>query len=279
MRRRAKIYVAAVATVAIAGVVVIRATGGDDTLRFTPPGAYTTQFELSMASLLPKDKNDALNLRLVDRQQHLVADCMHHNSFQYAPVDAPSIIDTTTETDFTSLSYAQNYGFGISSWPRFQPDQSGNNTYRASLSGDALKNYENTLKQCADNAEYQADREYGVSAATERFDAINGQAQRDPRLVGARQAWQSCAQRRGYTDPSRDALIATLRNEYNSVLDVIGVRTSIVGDAGRERRAEQDPRYQRFRQREIAAAVSTFPCSQALDRLYAQIYEQFMSHR
>lgn len=174
MRRRAKIYVAAVAAVVIAGVVVIRATGDDDTVRFTPPGAYTTQFELSMAGLLPKDTNDALNLHLVDREQHLVADCMDHNSFRYSPVDAHSIIDTTTETDFTSRSYAQTYGFGISSWPHFQPDRSGNNTYRDSLSGDALNNYENALKRCTDNAEYQADQEYGVSAATERFDAING---------------------------------------------------------------------------------------------------------
>ncbi len=279
MRRRVKIYVAAVAAVVIAGVVVIRATGGDGTPRSTPLGGYTTQFELSMAGLLPKDSNDALNLRLVDREQHLVADCMHHNSFRYAPVDAHSIIDTTTETDFTSLSYAQTYGFGISSWPQFQPDHSGNNTYRDSLSGGTLNNYENALKQCADNAEYQADREYGVGAATERFDAINGQVQPDPRLVGARQAWQSCAQRNGYPDPSREALIATLRNDYNSVLDAIGVHTSLVGDSARERRAEQDPRYQRFRQREIAAAVTTFPCSQDLDRIYAETYEQLMSHR
>jgi hypothetical protein len=279
MQGRVKVYVAAVAAVVIAGVVVIRTMGGDDTSRFIPAGAYTTQFELSMAGLLPKDASDALNLRLADREQHLVADCMHHDSFQYTPVDAHSIIDTTTETDFTSLSYAQNYGFGISSWPQFQPDHSGNETYRASLSGGAPKNYENALQQCADTADYQADREFGVSAATDHFNAVNGQAQRDPRLVGARQAWQSCAQHHGYPDLSRDALITALRNDYNSILDAIGVRPSLVGDADRERRAEQDPRYQRFRQREIAAAVATFPCSQDLDRIYAQVYEQLMSHR
>lgn len=279
MQGRVKVYVAAVAAVVIAGVVVIRTMGGDDTSRFIPAGAYTTQFELSMAGLLPKDASDDLNLRLADREQHLVADCMHHDSFQYTPVDAHSIIDTTTETDFTSLSYAQNYGFGISSWPQFQPDHSGNETYRDSLSGGAPKNYENALQQCADTADYQADREFGVSAATDHFNAVNGQAQRDPRLVSARQAWQSCAQHHGYPDLSRDALIAALRNDYNSILDAIGVRPSLVGDADRERRAEQDPRYQRFRQREIAAAVATFPCSQDLDRIYAQVYEQLMSHR
>jgi hypothetical protein len=278
MRGRVKIYVAAVAAVVIVGVVVIRAAGGDGTPRSTPPGAYTTQFELSMAGLLPKDASDALNLRLVDREQHLVADCMHHKSFQYTPIDARSIIDTTTETDFTSLSYAQEYGFGISSWPQFQPDRSGNETYRTSLSGGTRRNYENVLQQCTDNAESQAGREFGVSAATDQFNSVNGQVQRDLQLVGARQKWQSCAQLHGYPSPTRDALIATFRNDYNSVLDAMGVR-SLVSDADRERRAEQDPQYQRFRQREIAAAVAVFPCSQDLDQIYAKVYEQLMSHR
>jgi hypothetical protein len=279
MRRRVKIYVAAVAAVVIAGVVVIRATGGDDTPRFTPAGAYTTQFELSMAGLLPKDASDALNIRLVDREQHVVADCMHHNSFQYTPVDVRSIIDTTTETDFTSLSYAQNNGFGISSWPQFQPDRSGNEAYRASLPSGTQKNYENVLRQCADNAKYQADREFGVSVATDNFNTVDGQVWRDSRLVSARQLWQSCAQYHGYPASSRDTLIATLRNDYNLILDMIGTYPSSGGDIDQERRTEQDPRYQRFHQHEIAVAVATFPCSQDMDRIYTQVYKQLMSHR
>lgn len=279
MLRHAKMCVAAVAAVVITGVVVIRATGGDDTPRPTPSGAYANQLELSMAGLLSKDASDALNLRLADREQHLAADCMHHNSLQYTPVDAHSIIDTTTETDFASLSYAQNYGFGISSWSQFQPDHSGNDTYRASLSHSTQNDYDTTLQQCTDNAQQQADQEFGASAATDQFNAVDGRVKRDPRFVGARQTWQSCAQHYGYTDSSRDALIATLRNDYNSILETIGVHSPSVSDADRKRRAEQDPRYQRFRQREIAAAVATFPCSQGLDQTYAQVYKQLMSHR
>lgn len=271
MRGRVMIYVAAVvAVVVIAGVVVICSMGGDD----TPSGAYTAQFELSMAGLLPKDTSDALNLRLVDREQHLVADCMHHGSFQYAPVDPHSVIDTTTETDFTSLSYAQRYGFGISAWPVFQPDRSGNETYRAALLTSKQKSYDNTLEQCADNAKRQADREFGVSVATDRFNATNDRVQRDPRFVEARHEWQSCAQRRGYSYPNRDTLIATFRNDYNSILDTAGVSSSLTGEADSQHHAEQNPQYQQFREREITAAVDTFPCSQDLDSAYAKIYAQ-----
>jgi hypothetical protein len=270
-----RIYIMLVVGVAavtffVGGAAMPHRNGGDALSSGTATSPLTP-FELNVAGLLPKTSADASNLELVRREQQLIADCMRQHHFIYHPVEPRSIVDTTTETDFTSAAYAHQYGFGISAWPRFAPDNSGNNQYVTSLPPKQQENYTEAAQQCSDQATDRANDELHVTEADKEFRVTDERVKRDPRYISAQHDWANCIERKGYEAPTREELIASLREKYNEITVAINSR-SAPSLAQREQAALTDPDYSRFRQQEITTAVDTYLCSQPLDASYASIY-------
>ncbi|MFD9062684.1 hypothetical protein ACFVZ3_14315 [Kitasatospora purpeofusca] len=236
------------------------------------------RLELILAGVLPQSENNRFNTELAARAEELIAACMSGKGFQYTAKNPRSLVDTTTSTDFSSLTYAQSNGFGISSWPIFEPSHE-NDAYEASLVGERMQKYNSALSSCADSSGVRAAKEFGVKKGNSDYTRIDGMILSDPRYQSAGSTWAECAKSGGFSYPSRISLIAGLRKEHQALMKRISsqvISGKEVSQSELEVRAKSDAGYQEFNRKEIAAAVATFPCSQAADKVYQDLFKEFI---
>jgi hypothetical protein len=231
---------------------------------------------LILAGIAPKAAGDSFNLELAAHAQTLLGGCMRKAGFDYRPVDPHAIVDTRTETDFRSLSYAQRYGFGIAAWPVFAPDDSGNREYQQKLPARRQAEYSAASSRCSDAANEQANADFGVPLADQENDALDRRVRASTDYTAARLQWQRCARAAGHTEASRSALMDALRARHDDLVSRISGDAAAPTDTAAQRRIDANPDFQRFRREEISAAVGTFPCSQRLDAVYARIYTSLL---
>ncbi|MEV7783376.1 hypothetical protein [Kitasatospora sp. NPDC088351] len=270
-----KVLVLALAAAVVLGGTVTVFVMRSGATELTP--AQTTQahrLTLALAGVLPRSEDAQFNLDLAARTEQLIADCMPAHGLHYVPKNPRSLIDTETSTDFSSLEYAQKHGFGIAAWPSFLPSHE-NDSYTASLSEEAVTRYNQALSSCSDNSREKAGQEFGVDKGNSDYNKIDKKVTSSSRYRAAGQEWMTCAKERGYDYPSRLVLIQRLRGEYQGVMNELHGSNSdgtpyVNGEI--QARAEADSKYQEFRQKEVSAAVTTFPCSQSLDRVYQEVF-------
>ncbi len=274
MRGSPKLLCSSFAALAVAGVVALLLLRGGDARPPSPAAlAARSRLELILAGIAPKSEADAFNANLARRAQRLTAACMRERGFQYREVDPAAIMDTETETDFSSLAYARRHGFGISAWPTFAPDTSGNRAYAKSLPAARAHAYDDALSGCAEKAGAQANQELGVAEANKAYDAKDARLQRSDEYQRAQAAWRACARQAGYDAPSRSALMDALRAERDQLSRKVTGDAEVAADQRRQRLLDADPAFQAFRRKEIAAAVATFDCSRKLDAVYARLFQ------
>lgn len=276
MRRSVRVTLACLAVAAGAGAVAWTQLPGDGAQAGAASGERTRQVELILAGIAQKTAGDSLNLDLATRAQTLIRTCMKKDGFDYHPVDPHAIVDTTTETDFRSLAYAQRYGFGIAAWPVFAPDWSGNREYQATLSTQRQADYAAASSRCLDTANEKANADFGIPQANQENDELDRRVRASADYVKAREEWQRCARAAGHTEASRAALMDALRARHDDLVNRISGDAATPTDAAAQRRIDANPAFQVFRRDEINAAVGTFPCSQRLDAVYARIYTSML---
>ncbi|MBO1416416.1 hypothetical protein [Streptomyces sp. FH025] len=270
-----RILVLALAVAAALGGTATVFVMRSGTTELTPAQtAQARRLTLALAGVLPRSEDAQFDLDLATRTEQLIAGCMPARGFQYVPKNPRSLVDTETSTDFSSLEYAQKHGFGIAAWPAFLPSHE-NDSYTASLSEEAATRYDQALSSCSDDSREEAGREFGVDKGNSDYNKIDKKVTSSARYQAAGLEWMACAKNRGYDYPSRLDLIRQLRGEYQKIMNELHGRNSdgkpyVNGEI--QARAEADSKYQEFRQKEVSAAVATFPCSQTLDRVYREVF-------
>lgn len=251
-------------------------TRTSNTSGVSPPSSQVTHAEDVMAELVPNSIVDQFRLDLAAHTERLISDCMASHRLRYEPKDPHSLVDVTTDTDFASLSYARTYGFGVTSLPTFTATQHLKDDFLNSLDDAPRKSYERQLSLCADSAAELVDRRDGVTEAERRFSRTDNLVQTDPEYRTAMKAWIICAAAAGYSEPSRMSLIDSFRTERDLLitrLSSANASQSATAAPPLQASAEKDRAFQNLRRRERRAAVATFNCSQALDRVYRERYE------
>jgi hypothetical protein len=235
--------------------------------------ARAAHLEDILAGVVPDREADQFELDLASRKENLIATCMTGHNMSYQPRDPHSVVDVVTNTDFASKDYAAQYGFGIATFPTFSGTD-GNAQYLKTLSDDQRREY----KKCDETANAQAQDEYGVKQANDRFTQRDDAVRADPRYQAAQTGWATCAAAKGYRQPTREALIESLRADHDKIIQRLSAKAGDAPDPDRAVRdlAGADQEFQAFQARERQAAGDTFPCSQELDRVYAEVYR---SHR
>jgi negative regulator of sigma E activity len=273
-RRRTAVLTVAAAVVA-AAVVVVGVTAFSSADDQNPrQKADTRRLVLILAGVSPHADSTRFDLELATRTEALTQTCMTAHGYQYTPKDPYSLVDPAISTDFTSLAYAQRYGFGISTFPSFTRSVA-DDAYVKSLSSQARAAYGNALSTCANDAQSQARTEYGISEANSEWERIDGEVQRDARYQAALVSWRACASRAGYPAASRLAAIKALRTRYQSVMaDVQKKVHGVVSQDQIAAIAAADPVWQSFHRDEVALATATFPCSQPVDETYAAVFQE-----
>ena len=227
-----------------------------------------------LAGIAPKSASDQFELDMATRQQQLDVTCMAAHQLHYIARDPHSLVDTVTETDFTSLDYAKTYGFGVTTFPHLT-GVDPNAATLAAMSSAQQDAYTKQLVACDDAANQQTNKEYDVDDANQVFNEIDQDVQNDPRYRDAVAAWHQCASAVGYQDPDRTSLISRLRDRMGVIRDDLSTTAAKSGapsDATVASLAEHDTGFQQLHQEEVTAAVATFPCSQRLDATYRDVY-------
>ncbi len=268
---RARVRGAATGLVLLCAVAACSPSGGG--AEGPDVAARAAHLEDILAGVAPDREADQFELDLAGRKESLIAACMTGHGMTYQPRDPRSVVDTTTNTDFASKDYAAQYGFGISAFPAFTGTDT-NAQYLKTLSDTQRRDYE----KCQDSANTQAQDEYGVKQANEHFTQLDDTVRADRQYTAAQAQWSKCAATKGYPQPTRETLIDSLRADYDKILQHLTAKAGTVEDPDRAVRelAGSDQEFQAFQARERQAALDTFPCSQDLDRVYADLYR---SHR
>jgi hypothetical protein len=268
---RARVRGVATGLVVLCAVAACSPNGGG--AEASDVAARAAHLEDILAGVAPDRDADQFELDLAGRKENLIATCMAGHQMTYQPRDPHSVVDTVTNTDFASKDYAAQYGFGIATFPTFSGTD-GNAQYLKSLSEDQRREYQ----KCDETANTQAQDEYGVKQANDRFTQRDDAVRADSRYTAAQAQWATCAAAKGYQQPNREALIDSLRTDHDKILQRLTAKTGDAPDPDRAVRelAGADQEFQAFQARERQAAVDTFPCSQDLDRVYAEVYR---SHR
>jgi hypothetical protein len=270
--RRYALSIIAMAVVAGAGGCTH--TGTSNTAGASP-SSQVRHVEDVMAELVPNSVADQFRLNLADHTEHLISDCMASHGFTYEPTDPHSLVDVTTDTDFASLTYARTYGFGVTSLPTFTATRHPKEDYLNSLDGAHRKSYELQFPRCADSATELVKQRDGVTEAERRFSRTDSLVQTDPEYRTAMKAWATCAAAAGYSETSRVSLIGSFQTERDLIskrLSSTSPSQSVTKAQDPQSSAGKDPAFQDLRRRERLAAVATFNCSQALDRVYRERY-------
>ncbi|HEY2694707.1 MAG TPA: hypothetical protein VGJ45_04505 [Pseudonocardiaceae bacterium] len=243
----------------------------------TPPphlSAHGQQLSRILAGLEPKSVADQFELAMTARQQQLDVSCMAAHHLRYLAQDPDNLVDTVTETDFSSLDYAKTYGFGVTTFPHLTGTDP-NAAALAAMKPAQRDAFNNQLSACDTAAGQQTDTEYDVTAANQAYDRIDKTVRADPAYRTAQDQWRRCAAAKGYQQPDRTTLIDSFQNKMGTIRDQLTAKAGAAGspgDAEVATLAGNDAAFQQLHQQEVAAAVSTFPCSQALDATYRRLY-------
>lgn len=205
--------------------------------------------EIHQAELLggasPDDLAQLENWFTYTQQQEIV-ECMAESGFEYAPVLLTSTSDSFA--DFTSREYAEAHGFGVvdavlgaDDEPQPASDPNAGNPYRNS------PEYSATLERCATEAAEEANRQTGLSQLRALDEEVVAAIAADPEVIDAAETWQECAASAGISAASRRDLIDTFLEE------------ALVTDPAR---------LGELRAAEVDAAVQTYGCSTAFDRVW-----------
>lgn len=240
----------------------------------SPPqlSARGQQLSRILAGLEPKPVADQFELAMTAREQQLDVACMATHQLHYLAQDPRNLVDTVTETDFGNLGYAETYGFGVTTFPHLTGSDPNAPALDAMTPADRDA-FNNQLSTCDAAARRQTDNEYDVTAANQAYDRIDKAVRADPRYQAAQAQWQQCATAKGYRQPDRATLIDFFQKRMGTIRDELTAKTGTTGSpAEAATLAANDPAFQQLHQQEVAAAVGTFPCSQALDATYRTLY-------
>lgn len=262
----------------VAGIGLVIALGAAACGGSTQPpplSARGQQLTRILAGLAPKSVSDQFELGMAGRQQQLDAACMAAHHLRYIPRDPHSLVDTVTETDFSSLAYAQTYGFGATTFPHLTGTDP-NAPALAAMNPAQRTAYTDQLNTCDTAANQQTNVEYDVATANQVFNQIDQTVRDDDlRYRDALAAWHQCASTQGYPQPDRATLIHDFQKQMSTIRDDLSTeatRSGSPGDTTVAALAARDTAFQQLHQQEVAAAVSTFPCSQRLDANYRTLY-------
>jgi len=254
---------------------VVACSGGDSTEGAAR--ARANRLEDILAGALPERDADRFELDLAARKEFLLAECMADSGLAYEARDPHSLVDVVTNTDFSSIDYAREYGFGITTFPTFTGTDP-NAALVDALPADQRLAYDEQRTECAESANTRAQQEFGVEEANRKFAAVDDRIRADSRFHAAESEWTTCATAKGYDQRSRTALIDSLHEEYDPIMLRLQTQVTDSGiapehqDATTHELAAHDPEFQQLKNKEKTAAVDTFPCSRELDRVYVEIY-------
>lgn len=228
-----------------------------------------------------------LDRRIFDRQETIVVECMKRRGFDHSPRDFPQTKKQRERaSDFTSLPYAQRFGFGVvvnnpaygagsedspedplgRTLGRMSPEE--RTAYQIALYGPpppgapgAPSGGSTPQPGCLDEASGRVRDDLGMTSVLQRFESVDTRVRADPRMREAEEAWRQCSATAGYRADSRLALIRQFEDRVTATVGQPG------GRAGDSRRALEPVLAE-----EIAAATATFPCSAALQQVYRKMY-------
>ncbi|MEV6006044.1 hypothetical protein AB0M29_04490 [Streptomyces sp. NPDC051976] len=263
----------AAAVTAGAGWLALPARGSHDPAE----SARARQLTLILAGAAPVSEAIQFDLDMAAREESLIAQCMRQAGLSYTPKDPHALVDTSTRTDFTSLAYARQRGFGISSWPAFAKDQAGSagNAGGAGTNDNSNSAYRGRQASCSDRADTTAEAEFGIKPGNDRYTEVDDRIHQQAAYRTAAQKWKSCAAAHGVDASSRLGLITSLRARYAGVLASLKSSAGGTGSiADLAAASAKDPAYQKFKTDEIRVATATFACSQGFDATYVHLFLQ-----
>ncbi|MEV8524232.1 hypothetical protein AB0451_08740 [Streptomyces sp. NPDC052000] len=272
--KRKAVLVAATGVVSMVAVGFAQFSSGDG--RTAPANDNVRRFVLILAGAADHSESTKFDLEVAAQTEALTADCMKSHGFRYTPKNPLSAVDPADASDFASLDYAHEHGFGISVFPHFLP-ATADKAYVKSLSGSALKAYVDSLSGCVDGAQRATEKEYGVREANSQWSQVDQKVQHDARYQSALQAWRNCASAVGRPAESRLSLIESLRKKYLPVIAEVQSGKPDVPQDQLAALAAKNPGWQSFHQAEVDAATATFPCSQATDRVYVSVFLEYVN--
>jgi hypothetical protein len=213
-----------------------------------------------------------------------VASCMHRLGFEYTEFTAnyvPTVDDAELLADLTDFRFATHHGFGLvdSALARPIPPQDPNSNYVLSLSDAAQRRYLVALEGdpssgaspsgCRAEGQTAFDQVLGRRGFADAVATAAHAALSTPVVIDAARQWTSCAASAGYPFSSRRALIDSLIERIQRIGGTGG--TDLASRPADSTRSALET----IRAAEVAAAVATFNCSQAYDRvLAAQVDEE-----
>ncbi|MCU1392643.1 MAG: hypothetical protein JWM34_1071 [Ilumatobacteraceae bacterium] len=260
------------------GIAIIVAVGFVGALSGCSGGTAAKKLDIRAAAVsefaggLTANGQVELEKRRAKITQDAIAECMTAKGFDYQPFYDAYLTNSSGQgagVDFTSLDYAKSHGFGVvdnSVAQHFDIPTDPNDkrllqapaaeqiAYSAALDGPTS---DGSLT-CRDQGEKAFQKEAGVDY--DHLGDLYTSVQDDPQVVSAEQAWSQCAKTAGFSATSRHALI----DEFSARLkQIIGSGPTNNVAAGTLDALRSD---------EIAAAVATFPCSQAYDKVFLRVF-------
>jgi hypothetical protein len=271
LKRRYTLVVIATAVVGVAGACT-RAGNTE-----SPQSAQVQKIENILAEIEPNSVADEFQLALTEHTERLTASCMAAHDFLYRPKDPHGLVDIVTDTDFASVDYAREYGFGVTAAPVLANTPDPNADYVASLDNARRQSFEAQLSLCSDSAVNAAKQQDGVTEAEQRFSRTDRQVRADAAYRAAEKEWARCATSAGYSQPTRLDLIRSFRMERDTIMQRLSSKIEPQSPSQPqipEALPEKAPEFEDLQRRERAAAVATLPCSQGLDHVYRERYQK-----
>lgn len=243
--------------------------------------------------------------------EQLTAECMAEQGFEYVPVDWSSmnggvVVGEDSEIEWGSREFAEQYGYGMSSWPGMDEQpleeeeqvwEDPNQAYVESMSDterdayyialygeqtgpedpEAEWEYDWTQAGCQGAAQQAVQEKYGLGgdqmgALQEDMEALWAQIQSDERVLALAGRWSDCMADAGYPGmASPDDPQQILSDEQNAIYEEV-YGDGLMEDADWEAlEAEVRERTAAMTEKEIAMAVADFDCKDAIDFQKVQI--------
>lgn len=233
--------------------------------------------------------------------EELVAACMAEQGFEYVPVDYASMSEPVmedTEVEWGSREFAEQYGYGMTSWPGMdeQPlpeeeagwedpnqayvdamSETERDAYYVALHGDMTGpepgeeedwEYDWTQAGCQGSSQQAIQEKYGLAgeemtALQEEMEQLWNQIQADERITALTGTWSECMADAGYPGLAamEDAQNA-LMEEQNAIYDEVYGQDAVEESEWEKLEAEVQKRTATLREKEIATAVADFDCKE-----------------
>ena len=205
-----------------------------------------------------------------------IASCMKRRGFAYVPNPAsyvPADDSAAAVSDFTSLTYAERHGFGLTDPyldPPPRPPSDPNAAAFDALSTSDKVAYSEALdgadggagSSCRSDGEKAFAEQSGGASFAARLQDLAEQVTAQPAVVTAREAWQRCAANAEYEFPSRRELIRSINDRIDKA------RGATPRDVGQPLATDERSALDDIRQYEVGAATATFDCSQRYDTVF-----------